>query len=444
MALQFTRSSSQYLDCGSNSVHNVTQITICVWAYADSYTGSAYNYLISREQASSPYFGFVLRSNDIGSADFMIAVGASYYTARGTRPSSGSWQHWAGTYDGETATLWTNGSSAATDTLPSGNMAAAPAGTKTYIGNSYGAPTRYWNGRLAEIGLWNRALSADEIAALADGFAPSLFPRGLISYWPLMGRISPESDWFGGQTGSLVNTPTAADHPPKIIRARRRNRVFPVAATTRTGTAAVTVGTATCSGSATSADPIYSGNAAVTCGATTASGTAASTAPIYSGNASVTVGAATCSGAATSTDPVYSGNAAVTIGATTASGTAQFASAIYSGNAAVTCGAATASGTATHTAPIFTGLAAVVTAAVTASGSATHTTPIYSGNAAVTTGPVTATGTATFTSTTRTGTAVVTTGAVIASGTATFVAPAYDTGTGYFTGLNTTFFGGIL
>jgi len=230
MAIQLTRSASQYLDCGSDSVHNVTNITIAVWAYADSYTGSSYNYLISREQAPSPYFGFCLRSNDIGSADFMMAVGSSFYTARGTRPSAGAWHHWAGTYNGETATLWINGVSTATDTLPSGNMAAAPAGTKTYIGNSYGAPTRYWNGRLAEIGLWNRALGADDIAALADGFAPSLFPRGLISYWPLMGRISPEPDWFGGQTGSLVNTPTAADHPPKIIRARRRNRVFPVAA----------------------------------------------------------------------------------------------------------------------------------------------------------------------------------------------------------------------
>lgn len=216
------------------------------------------------------------------------------------------------------------------------------------------------------------------------------------------------------------------------------------AAGTSSGNAAVTVGAATCSGAATSTDPIYSGNAAVTCGAATATGTATSTAPIYSGNAAVTVGAATCSGAATSTDPIYTGTSAVTAGAATASGTALFATAVYSGNAAVTCGAATASGTATHTTPTFTGLAAVVTAAVTASGSATHTAPIYSGNAAVTTGPATATGTATFTSTTRTGTAAVTTGAATASGTATFVAPAYDTGTGYYTGLDTMFFGGVL
>lgn len=230
MARQFTRSSSQYLDCGSSTIHNVANITIAAWAYADSYRSpAAYDYIIARESSTSPYVGFILRQL-FGSARFVISVGANWHEATGTLPSTGTWHHWAGSYDGETVTLWINGTSAGTNTTPSGNMWAPPAGTKTYIGEGYGFTGRYWDGKLAEIGLWNRALSADDIAALADGFAPALFPRGLISYWPLMGRISPEPDWFGGQTGTLVNSPTYADHPPKIIRSRRRNRVFPVAA----------------------------------------------------------------------------------------------------------------------------------------------------------------------------------------------------------------------
>jgi len=215
-------------------------------------------------------------------------------------------------------------------------------------------------------------------------------------------------------------------------------------ADTYTGTAAVATSATTCSGSATHTPPSYTGNAAVTCGVATCSGSATHTAPSYTGNAAVTCGAATASGTATNTAPIYTGNAAVTIGAATASGTALFATAVYSGNAAVTCGASTASGSATHTAPIFTGLAAVVAAAVTAAGSATNTTPSYTGNSAVSAGPATASGSATFTSTTRTGTAAVSTAPTTCSGSATFVAPAYDTGTGYFTGLDTMFFGGVL
>ena len=67
---------------------------------------------------------------------------------------------------------------------------------------------------IAEVGLWNRRLSADEIASLGNGFSPDHYMFGLQSYVP----------FIGSSTNCLLNgTPTsssggaAAEHPSTII-----------------------------------------------------------------------------------------------------------------------------------------------------------------------------------------------------------------------------------
>ena len=107
------------------------------------------------------------------------------------------------------------------------------------------------------------------------------------------------------------------------------------------------------------------------------------------GTASVTTGAATCSGSATHTTPTYTATSAITIGAATASGSATFATAVFLASGAVTVGAATASGTATFVAPVYTGTSALTVGAATASASGTVTHPVYTGSAAVTVGAAT-------------------------------------------------------
>lgn len=82
----------------------------------------------------------------------------------------------------------------------------------------------YHNGKIAEVGLWNVALTDDEIDILRAGFSPlCVRPASLVGYWPLMGSYSPEIDLVGRYEMTLTNAPTEADHcriilpPPRML-----------------------------------------------------------------------------------------------------------------------------------------------------------------------------------------------------------------------------------
>lgn len=71
------------------------------------------------------------------------------------------------------------------------------------------------DGRVAEAAIWNVALTASEVAALAKGVSPlQIRPASLQAYWPLIGRQSPEPDWVGGFNLTLTNAPANAAHVP--------------------------------------------------------------------------------------------------------------------------------------------------------------------------------------------------------------------------------------
>ena len=69
------------------------------------------------------------------------------------------------------------------------------------------------SGRIAEVGIWNAALTDAEVAILALGFSPPFVrPQSLIGYWPLIGRTSPEIDLVGGNDMAVTGA-TAFAHP---------------------------------------------------------------------------------------------------------------------------------------------------------------------------------------------------------------------------------------
>lgn len=84
----------------------------------------------------------------------------------------------------------------------------------------------FFPGYLAEVGLWNIALSDADIADLAKGYPPPAVRRdGLVAYWRLFGRSSPEPDFWGRFDMTLVNAPTQIAHP-RIIPIRRPKLVI--------------------------------------------------------------------------------------------------------------------------------------------------------------------------------------------------------------------------
>jgi hypothetical protein len=137
-----------------------------------------------------------------------------------TAPSSSVWNTILVLYDGSSPSnnplIYVNGSSVTVTSVvtPVGTLSSSS--NPWTIGNS-GDGDRGWNGRLAEVAVWDRILTADEAAAHGKGFAPSMFPRGLVLYYPLDGRTSPERDFGMGSGSSGTLTGTAYQAHPRII-----------------------------------------------------------------------------------------------------------------------------------------------------------------------------------------------------------------------------------
>ena len=68
-----------------------------------------------------------------------------------------------------------------------------------------------FTGSLAEVGIWNAALTADEVASLADGMTCNkIRPQSLVFYAPLVRDLI---DVKGGLTITNNNSATVAAHP---------------------------------------------------------------------------------------------------------------------------------------------------------------------------------------------------------------------------------------
>lgn len=77
----------------------------------------------------------------------------------------------------------------------------------------------FFDGRIAECGVWNVALTDDEVASLAKGFAPPCIRRAsLIAYYPMVRDTISLKDLFSATANhlTLAGTTAVADHPPII------------------------------------------------------------------------------------------------------------------------------------------------------------------------------------------------------------------------------------
>jgi hypothetical protein len=116
-------------------------------------------------------------------------------------------------YDGSTQRIYadTDATHKATNSA-SGNLISATA-TGDFIGNVNVGGTRSWDGTLAEVAIWDRALTEAERLALGNRFSPRFFPRGLVRYAPL---IRASHDLAGGRAGTVTGA-TVVPHPRVIL-----------------------------------------------------------------------------------------------------------------------------------------------------------------------------------------------------------------------------------
>jgi hypothetical protein len=123
--------------------------------------------------------------------------------------TTGSWNHCCGVFTASNSrTIYLNGGNAVTNTgnrTPT-NIAETVIGARRFAG-IFGL---YFNGKIAEVGIWNAALTAQEVASLAQGMTcDKIRPQSLVFYAPLVRDLI---DQKGGLTITNNNSATAADH----------------------------------------------------------------------------------------------------------------------------------------------------------------------------------------------------------------------------------------
>jgi len=205
-------------------------ITVSSWAW--------WEYLDSNAQYKRPYhmvagaFAWRMEFDDGWGYVFVATQNSADGKWSIAKPTTGAWHHICITYDGSSTAndplIYLDGvSQAVTErSTPSGTL-LLPDGTVT-IGRASGGGQEF-DGRLAEFAIWNRILTAGEVAALGKGFAPPTNPRGLLTYLPLIGRASPEIELMGGSNLTLSNSPANIEHPRMIYPSKYQIAPFAAA-----------------------------------------------------------------------------------------------------------------------------------------------------------------------------------------------------------------------
>jgi hypothetical protein len=199
---------------------------------------------------------------------FITQATTANNAATSTGYSANTWHHACGIEASATSrAAYIDGGSKGTNTT-----SRTPAGIDrvNFCVNGAGTTTNS-SKTLAEVGIWNVALTDAEVATLAAGVSPRLMrPANLVFYAPLITTNAPQIDLYG-RTLANSASPTAAVHPRIIYPARWWSPPLTPTAGALTGSLAKTLADVT----ATSASKLaIAGTTAATLADTTASSAA--------------------------------------------------------------------------------------------------------------------------------------------------------------------------
>jgi hypothetical protein len=135
------------------------RVTVEAWAYPTTLSG--WRTAVLKEQTDGLVYGLYAHDN-VPNPAMTIALGGVDQSASATASLAlNTWTHLAATYDGTTVRLFVNGVQAGTRAV-SGSLAAST-GALRIGGNAVWG--EYFSGRIDEVRIYNRALSAAEIQA---------------------------------------------------------------------------------------------------------------------------------------------------------------------------------------------------------------------------------------------------------------------------------------
>ena len=160
-------------------IANYNDITVAAWVYWDG--GGQWQRIFDFGNGSTTQYMFLTPCSGSNTLRFVIKNGSTEQIVQtASQLTSSQWVHLAVTLSGNTATLYVNGTSAATNTSVTINPSDFST-TINYIGDSQWVADPLFNGRIDDFRIYNYALSAVQVAALAAGNTAPTFTSDPIS-----------------------------------------------------------------------------------------------------------------------------------------------------------------------------------------------------------------------------------------------------------------------
>ena len=174
--------TNDYIDCGDDTSLDITStITISSWVYLNQVDESCY--IIGREDGAVR--NYILFAHSDGKFYFQINISSSTKSVGSTTTYvANRWYHVSGTYDGSQQKLYVDGvledDDAETGSIDNGDASL-------WIGAAADGD-KYFNGKIANVGLWSRDLSLEEINSLMRknySQLKSVEKTSLVGWWAL-------------------------------------------------------------------------------------------------------------------------------------------------------------------------------------------------------------------------------------------------------------------
>ncbi len=210
-----------FIEVANSATNTITgDLTMSAWVKTIGSNGQNYQTVISKRETYwtweyamglSYHDGIIHNTKALAARG--LGMGNQEQAWSNTPYEINSWELWTATFSSGEVRLYKNGIldySAPFNLVPNPQNSPLLFGRNTLVDNS-----EQFNGSLDDIGIWNRALTEQEIQNLYTGTTPtpcislsSNLQQGLVGYWPFCGNANDES---GNGNDGVVNGATLTE-----------------------------------------------------------------------------------------------------------------------------------------------------------------------------------------------------------------------------------------
>jgi Concanavalin A-like lectin/glucanases superfamily len=177
-ALRFVGNQDHFAEIAQPGTLSPAALTVEGWVRRLGTPGS-WRYVVSNGSEGCDFSSFGLYSGASGGLSFYVSGRGGYVTSPAAAPEQvwdGQWHYATGTYDGQQVRLYLDGAEVGHGSATGLTIRYGLANPGAFIGAYRGACDLPFTGDIDEVAIRNRALGADEVAALAEEAARSPMP----------------------------------------------------------------------------------------------------------------------------------------------------------------------------------------------------------------------------------------------------------------------------